>query len=108
MKMAKFEIGAIVKHRVYPFRGVVFDVDATYSNSNDWWDNIPDEVRPATKDQPFYHLLADNAQSSYVAYVAEQNILLDDKADPIRHPDVLDFFDGIKDGKYILSPRSSN
>ena len=108
MKMAKFEIGAIVKHRVYPFRGVVFDVDATYSNSDEWWDNIPEEVRPATKDQPFYHLLADNAQSSYVAYVAEQNILLDDKADPIRHPGVLDFFDGIKGGKYILSPRSSN
>jgi heat shock protein HspQ len=108
MKTAKFEIGAIVKHRVYPFRGVVFDVDAIYSNSDDWWDNIPDEVRPATKDQPFYHLLAENGQSAYVAYVAEQNILLDDKAEPIRHPDVLDIFDGIEDGKYILSPRSSN
>lgn len=108
MKTAKFVIGAIVKHRVYPFRGVVFDVDATYSNSDDWWDNIPDEVRPATKDQPFYHLLAENGQSAYVAYVAEQNILLDDKAEPIRHPDVLDIFDGIEGGKYIFSPRSSN
>ena len=108
MKMAKFEIGAIVKHRIYPFRGVIFDVDPTYSNSDEWWDNIPDEVRPATKDQPFYHLFAENAQTTYVAYVSEQNLRLDDIREPIGHPEVPDFFDGIRDGKYVLMPRSSN
>jgi heat shock protein HspQ len=108
MKTAKFGIGAIVKHRIYPFRGVIFDVDPTYGNSDEWWDNIPDEVRPATKDQPFYHLLAENAQTTYVAYVSEQNLALDDKSDPVGHPEVSKIFDGIRDGKYVLAARSSN
>lgn len=108
IKTAKFEIGAIVKHRIYPFRGVIFDVDITYSNSDEWWDNIPDEVRPATKDQPFYHLLAENSQTTYTAYVSEQNLQMDDAGEPVRHPEVLNIFDGIRNGKYILSTRSSN
>ena len=108
MKTAKFEIGAIVKHKIYPFRGVIYDVDPTYSNSDEWWDNIPEEVRPTTKDQPFYHLLAENAQTTYVAYVSEQNLQMDDVGKPVNHPDVLNIFDGIQDGKYVLAARSSN
>ena len=70
-KQAKFTIGQVVKHRVFPFRGVIFDVDPVFSNSEEWYQAIPAEVRPS-KDQPFYHLLAENAESYYVAYVSEQ------------------------------------
>ena len=70
MRRAKFRIGEIVRHRVFPFRGVIFDVDPVFNNTEEWWQSIPEEVRPR-KDQPFYHLLAENAQTTYVAYVSE-------------------------------------
>ena len=101
IKTAKFEIGAIVKHRIYPFRGVIFDVDITYSNSDEWWDNIPDEVRPATKDQPFYHLLAENSQTAYTAYVSEQNLLIDNSKQPVKHPLISEIFVGKKGSGYL-------
>ena len=75
-RSAKFAIGQVVKHRVYPFRGVVFDVDPSFANTEEWYRAIPAEVRPS-KDQPFYHLFAENAETEYVAYVSEQNLLLD-------------------------------
>ena len=75
-RKAKYKIGQIVRHRVYPFRGVVFDVDPTFSNTEEWWQSIPEEVRPH-KDQPFYHLFAENAETEYIAYVSEQNLLPD-------------------------------
>jgi len=75
-RQAKYAIGDIVRHRIYSFRGVVFDVDPTFSNSEEWYNSIPEEVRP-TKDQPFYHLFAENAETEYVAYVSEQNLLPD-------------------------------
>ena len=74
---AKFRVGQIVRHRFFPFRGVIFDVDAVFSNTEEWWLSIPEDVRPE-KDQPFYHLLAENEQSNYVAYVSEQNLLPDE------------------------------
>ena len=82
---AKFGIGQIVRHRVYPFRGVIFDVDPTFANTEEWWLAIPEEVRPR-KDQPYYHLLAENEQTTYVAYVSEQNLLPDETGKPVRHP----------------------
>ena len=72
-RVAKFGIGQVVKHRIYPFRGVIFDVDPVFANTEEWWRHIPAEVRPA-KDQPFYHLFAENAETQYVAYVSEQNL----------------------------------
>jgi heat shock protein HspQ len=87
---AKFKIGQVVKHRLYPFRGVVFDIDPVFDNTEEWWESIPTEVRPR-KDQPFYHLFAENAESEYVAYVSEQNLLPDTSEKPIRHPMVEDF-----------------
>ena len=78
---AKFQIGQVVKHRFYPFRGVIFDVDPTFSNTQEWWEAIPEEIRPR-KEQPFYHLFAENATSYYVAYVSEQNLLPDDSGEP--------------------------
>ena len=90
--MAKFPIGAVVKHRLFPFRGVVFDIDPVFANTDEWYNAIPAEVRPR-KDQPFYHLFAENAESAYIAYVSEQNLLLDTSGEPIRHPQVSDVFD---------------
>lgn len=100
MRRAKFQIGQVVRHRFYPFRGVIFDVDPTFANTDEWWQAIPQPVRPR-KDQPFYHLLAENAESSYVAYVSEQNLVPDETGDPVGHPRVADYFDGIRDGLYV-------
>ena len=84
---ASFAIGDVVKHRLFEFRGVIFDVDPVFANSDEWYDAIPEEIRPA-KDQPFYHLLAENTESSYVAYVSQQNLLDDSAGGPVEHPPV--------------------
>jgi len=94
---AKFKIGDVVKHRVFPFRGVVFDVDPVFDNTEEWLASIPEEVRPR-RDQPFYHLLAENAQTTYVAYVSEQNLVPDISDEPLRHPQVSELFEDLKDG----------
>ena len=103
-RLAKFAIGQVVKHRVFPFRGVIFDVDPEFANTEEWWRSIPDEVRPR-KDQPFYHLLAENAQSTYVAYVSEQNLLPDESGEPVGHPQTSLIFDQFEAGRYHLKPR---
>jgi heat shock protein HspQ len=102
---AKFGIGQVVKHRVYPFRGVIFDVDPVFANTEEWWRSIPAEVRPA-KEQPFYHLYAENEDSQYVAYVSEQNLVSDESGDPVRHPQVSASFERTEDGKYCARGRS--
>ncbi len=96
---AKFSIGQVVRHRFYPFRGVVFDVDPTFSNTEEWWESIPENVRPR-KDQPYYHLLAENEKRTYVAYVSEQNLLPDETGEPVRHPQVKDLFTNLDGGFY--------
>lgn len=90
--LAKYAIGQVVKHRKYGFRGVVYDVDPVFANTEEWWLSIPEEVRP-NKDQPFYHLYAENAETEYVAYVSEQNLLPDTSGEPVRHPQVAEVFD---------------
>jgi len=103
MRIAKFKIGEVVRHRVYPFRGVVFDIDPVFDNTEAWYQSIPAELRPE-KDQPFYHLFAENAENAYIAYVSEQNLLPDNSGQPIRHPQVSQVFDF--DGK-AYRPRST-
>ena len=98
---AKFQIGQVVKHRIFPFRGVVFDIDPTFSNTDEWYDSIPADVRPH-KDQPFYHLYAENSESQYVAYVSEQNLLPDPAGDPVQHPQVSEVFKRDDRGRYRL------
>ncbi len=98
-RSAKYQIGQVVRHRIYPFRGVVFDVDPTFSNTEEWWESIPEDVRPK-RDQPFYHLFAENSETEYIAYVSEQNLLPDESGEPVRHPQVAEVFDGIEDGVY--------
>jgi len=100
IRTAQFEIGQIVRHRFHPFRGVVFDVDPTFNNSEDWWLSIPADRRPR-KDQPYYHLLAENESTTYVAYVSEQNLLVDESGDPCRHPQLAEIFEGPVDGRYV-------
>ena len=100
---ARFSIGDVVRHRLFDFRGVIFDVDPVFANSEEWYQAIPEEIRPA-KDQPFYHLLAENAESSYVAYVSQQNLLADPEGEPIDHPAIADLFDGFASGRYRLRP----
>jgi heat shock protein HspQ len=96
---ARFAIGQIVRHRLHPFRGVVFDVDPTFNNTEEWWLSIPPHLRPA-KEQPYYHLLAENASTTYVAYVSEQNLLPDETGKPCRHPQVQELFEGPVGGRY--------
>ena len=98
---AKFTIGQVVRHRKHPFRGVIFDVDPTFSNTQEWWDSIPEDVRP-NKEQPFYHLLAENDSSYYVAYVSEQNLEQDISGQPVEHPEVIALFGDMNNGQYRL------
>jgi heat shock protein HspQ len=98
---AKYHLGQIVRHRKHPFRGVVFDVDAKFNNTDEWYAAIPEDSRPS-KNQPFYHLLAENDQSFYVAYVSEQNLVPDASNGPVDHPDLPDLFGDFEDGRYPL------
>lgn len=99
MRLAKFGIGQLVRHRLFPFRGVIFDVDPSFANTEDWWTSIPEHLRPR-KDQPFYHLLAENDRSCYLAYVSEQNLLPDENREPVAHPKAGQLFDRFADGAY--------
>ena len=99
MRQAKFAVGDVVRHRIYPFRGIIFDIDPVFDNTEEWWLSIPEEVRPA-KDQPYYHLLAENAETQYIAYVSEQNLLPDDMGTPVRHPKVSELFQLDDQGRY--------
>jgi len=105
--IAKFRIGDIVRHRVFPFRGVIFDVDPEFNNTEEWWQSIPANMRPR-KDQPFYHLLAENSETTYIAYVSEQNLLWDETGDPVGHPQVDDFFSAIQNGRYVPNNTLAN
>ena len=103
MPKARFTIGEVVRHRIFDFRGVVFDVDPEFANSEEWYEAIPEAIRPP-KDQPFYHLLAENAESSYVAYVSQQNLVADDSDEPVDHPAISGMFDRVEGGRYRLRP----
>src|SRR4051794_10841936 len=106
MPLARFAIGEVVRHKLFDFRGVVFDVDPVFTNSEEWYESIPEAMRPS-KDQPFYHLLAENAESTYVAYVSQQNLLPDDSDEPVDHPAISTMFQR-EDGRYRLRPDLKN
>jgi heat shock protein HspQ len=98
---ARYAIGDVVRHRVFDFRGVIFDVDPVFANSEEWYEAIPEAIRPH-KDQPFYHLLAENMESSYIAYVSQQNLVPDDSDEPVDHPAIPGLFTAFADGRYRL------
>jgi len=101
ISQSKYHLGQIVRHKKHPFRGVVFDVDPTFSNTEEWYDAIPEDSRPK-REQPYYHLLAENDQSYYVAYVSEQNLIADYSGEPVDHPDIDVLSGPIEDGTYPL------
>lgn len=107
MQHAKFSIGQVVRHKFFPFRGVIFDVDPEFSNTDEWWTSIPEAIRPS-KDQPFYHLLAENSDNHYVAYVSEQNLLPDETGEPVEHPQVSALFETTDEGGYRIRPNTVN
>ena len=96
-----FNIGDIVKHRIYPFRGVIVDVDPEFSNTEEWYESIPAEIRPS-RNQPYYHLMAENTETFYTAYVSQQNLVDDGDNGPLDHPDLDEIFSGMEKGKYHL------
>lgn len=98
-RTAQFKIGQVVRHRIFDFRGVIFDIDPEFANTEEWYQAIPESVRPK-KDQPFYHLLAENEETEYIAYVSEQNLLVDESGLPVRHPQIPEVFGELKDGVY--------
>jgi len=106
-RIAKYMVGQVVRHRVFPFRGVVFDIDQIFNNTEEWYQSIPAEVRP-NKDQPFYHLFAENAETEYIAYVSEQNLLPDTSDEPVRHPQVSEVFVRDAKGSYRLRNATLN
>lgn len=106
-KSPLFCIGDIVRHRHYPFRGVIVDVDPEFDNTDEWYNAIPEDVRPA-KEQPFYHLLAENADSYYSAYVSQQNLTADTDGGPVGHPDVEEVFESLENGRYQLRREAFN
>ena len=103
MPRARFAIGEVVRHRIFDFRGVVFDVDPAFANSDEWYEAIPEAIRPA-KEQPYYHLLAENAETTYVAYVSQQNLMIDESEEPVDHPAIATMFDRLEGGRYQLRP----
>ena len=103
MPKARFGIGDLVRHRLFDFRGVIFDVDPVFANSDEWYEAIPEDIRPS-KDQPFYHLLAENAEQSYVAYVSQQNLVRDESDEPIDHPAIGNYFRDFDGSRYQLRP----
>jgi heat shock protein HspQ len=99
IRSARYHIGQVVRHRIYDFRGVVFDVDPVFDNTEEWYESIPEDMRPA-KDQPYYHLFAENDQTEYIAYVSEQNLLPDERGGPLRHPQIPEMFEIDDSGQY--------
>jgi heat shock protein HspQ len=106
-RSAKFDIGQVVKHNLFEFRGVVFDVDPEFSNTEEWWQAIPESVRPR-KNQPYYHLLATNGDSCYVAYASEGNLCADDTGQPLTHPQTQLLFERFENGRYKPKSRMAN
>ena len=98
---ARFSIGDVVRHRMFGFRGVVFDIDPVFANSEEWYQSIPEDIRPP-RDQPFYHLLAENGDSSYIAYVSQQNLLADSDGGPVDHPNLAEMFEEFDGARYRL------
>ncbi|RMB08994.1 heat shock protein HspQ [Eilatimonas milleporae] len=99
-RQARFNIGQVVKHRMFPFRGVIYDVDPEFANTEEWYEAIPAEIRPS-KDQPFYHLLAENEEAAYEAYVSQQNLIADRSGEPVDHPDVEELFGEFRGDHYL-------
>ena len=104
---AKFSIGNVIKHKFLDFRGVIFDLDPEFNNTEEWYQAIPETMRPS-KDQPFYHVLAENKEIFYIAYVSEQNLLLENLNNTANHPDISTIFSHLENGNHVQASRAKN
>lgn len=107
IRQAKYKIGQVVHHRMFPFRGVIFDVDPQFANTEEWFESIPEKVRP-NRDQPYYHIFAENNEGHYTAYVSEQNLVIDNSNEPIQNPDIDNVFTLSETGQYQLRETFTN
>lgn len=107
VKYAQFQIGQVVKHRLLPFRGIIFDVDPEFANTEEWYMSIPEASRPS-REQPFYHVLAESEETDYVAYVSEQNLEIDASGDPLYHPQISEYFEIDSEGGYLFKAAPLN
>ncbi|NQX88998.1 MAG: heat shock protein HspQ [Halioglobus sp.] len=93
---ACFGIGELVSHKMFDYRGVVVDVDATFQATDEWYETVAKSRPP--KDKPWYHVLVDGGDHS--TYVAEQNLEADTSKSEVNHPMVPEFFDKFEAGRY--------
>ncbi len=98
---AKFAVGQLVHHKLFGYRGVIVDVDASYQGSDEWYEEVAHNAPP--KDRPWYHVLVHGAD--YETYVAERHLESDVSNAPINHPDLGRFFDGFRNGAYVVRRR---
>ena len=96
-KMAKFQVGELIHHKRFDYRGVVVDVDASFSGTEEWYDTMARSNPP--KDEPWYHVLVHQAEHS--TYVAERNLEADPTGEPVAHPFLDQFFDKMQNGVYV-------
>ena len=104
---AKFSIGNVVKHKFLNFRGVIFDLDPSFNNTEEWYNSIPKDFRPK-KAHPFYHVFAENEEIFYIAYVSEQNLINDVENGPANHPDIKKIFSHFDGNSYIPHNLATN
>ena len=90
------ELRAEVRRVTPGIFGVVFDVDATFQGSDEWYEEVARSRPP--RDQPWYHVLPDGAD--HTTYVAERNLESDASGEPVSHPLLTDLFDTFEGGRY--------
>ena len=96
-KTAKFQVGELIHHKRFDYRGVVVDVDASFSGTEEWYNTMARSNPP--KDEPWYHVLVHQAEHS--TYVAERTLETDLTGEPVAHPFLNQFFDALRDGVYV-------
>lgn len=99
MNKAKFFVGQIVHHKLFNYRGVIYDVDFEFCGGDEWYEKVA-RSRPA-KNQPWYHVLVDNA--SHQTYVAECNLAVGDNGLRINNPMLEYYFAEFDNGVYVMN-----
>ena len=100
---AKFSVGELVHHLLFDYRGAIFDVDAEFQGSEEWYAQMARSRPP--RNEPWYHVLVHNG--THTTYVAERNLEEDLEEDPIHHPLIKEFFDGFENSRYIIRRRAN-
>ncbi len=92
----KYNVGQIIHHLRFDYRGVIVDVDATFQGTEEWYREMAKSKPP--RDKPWYHVLVD--QSFTMTYVAERNLEADPSPKPINHPLIDQYFNRFEKGSY--------